>query len=139
MDTLKDFEFKGRKYIPVFPKASGKPTDHIDGYPYEDDKPMSATIPHSVQLQTFFGQLLRYFAINEYVLVGADNFIYYREGDPTKCVAPDVFVVLGVALRKLPRVEVSIRGQKVLFLPPFLNFSPNPQPLTTGMKKCACI
>ena len=96
MDTLKDFEFKGRKYMPVFPKASGKPTDHIDGYPYEDDKPMSATIPHSVQLQTFFGQLLRYFAINEYVLVGADNFIYYHEGDPTKCVAPDVFVVLGV-------------------------------------------
>ena len=82
--------------MPVFPRASGNPTDYIDGYPYDDGKPMSPTIPHSMQLQTFFGQLLRYFAINDYVLVGADNFIYYREGDPTKCVAPDVFVVFGV-------------------------------------------
>ena len=96
MDTATDLELKDRKYMPVFPRASGNPTDYIDGYPYDDGKPMSTTIPHSMQLQTFFGQLLRYFAINDYVLVGADNFIYYREGDPTKCVAPDVFVVFGV-------------------------------------------
>ena len=96
MDTAKDLELKDRKYMPVFPRASGNPTDYIDGYPYDDGKPMSTTIPHSMQLQTFFGQLLRYFAINDHVLVGADNFIYYREGDPTKCVAPDVFVVFGV-------------------------------------------
>ena len=49
-----------------------------------------------MQLLTFFGQLVRYFASDEYVLVGADNFIYYREGDPAKCVAPDVYVILGV-------------------------------------------
>ena len=96
MDTVKDLELKDRKYMPVFPRASGKPTDYIDGYPYDDGKPMSPTIPHSMQLHTFFGQLLRYFAIKDYVLVGTDNFIYYREGHPTKCVAPDVFVVLGV-------------------------------------------
>ena len=56
---------------------------------------MSPTIPHSMQLLTFW-QLVRYFTSDEYVLVGADNFIYYREGDPTKCVAPDVYVILGV-------------------------------------------
>ena len=95
MDTVTDLKLKGRKYKPVFPRATGKPTDYIEGYPYEDGKPMSPTIPHSMQLLTFW-QLVRYFTSDEYVLVGADNFIYYREGDPTKCVAPDVYVILGV-------------------------------------------
>ena len=95
MDTVTALKLKGRKYKPVFPRATGKPTDYIEGYPYEDGKPMSPTIPHSMQLLTFW-QLVRYFTSDEYVLVGADNFIYYREGDPTKCVAPDVYVILGV-------------------------------------------
>ena len=95
MDTVTALKLKGRKYKPVFPRATGKPTDYIEGYPYEDGQPMSPTIPHSMQLLTFW-QLVRYFTSDEYVLVGADNFIYYREGDPTKCVAPDVYVILGV-------------------------------------------
>ena len=35
-----------------------------------------------------------------HIHVGMDNFIYYREGDIRKVVAPDVYVVLGAA--KLP-------------------------------------
>ena len=96
MDTLKDFEFKQRKYMPVFPKASGKPTIYIEGYPCEDDEPMAATGFHAEQISNFFDQLYRYFAINPHIYVGIDNFIYYREGDLTKFVAPDVYVVLGV-------------------------------------------
>ena len=96
MDTLKDFEFKQRKYMPVFPKASGKPTTYIEGYPCEDDEPMAATGFHAEQISNFFDQLYRYFAINPHIYVGIDNFIYYREGDLTKFVAPDVYVVLGV-------------------------------------------
>ena len=96
MDTLKDFEFKQRKYMPVFPKASGKPTIYIKGYPCEDDEPMAATGFHAEQISNFFDQLYRYFAINPHIYVGIDNFIYYREGDLTKFVAPDVYVVLGV-------------------------------------------
>ena len=96
MDTLKDFEFKQRKYMPVFPKASGKPTISIEGYPCEDDEPMAATGFHAEQISNFFDQLYRYFAINPHIYVGIDNFIYYREGDLTKVVAPDVYVVLGV-------------------------------------------
>ena len=38
MDSVKDFEFKQRKYMPVFPKASGKPTVYIQGYPYMEEK-----------------------------------------------------------------------------------------------------
>ena len=96
MDTLKDFEFKQRKYMPVFPKASGKPTIYIEGYPCEDDEPMAATGFHAEQISNFFDQLYRYFAINPHIYVGIDNFIYYREGDLTRFIAPDVYVVLGV-------------------------------------------
>ncbi len=96
VNTLKNFEYKQRKYMPVFPKASGKPTIYIEGYPCEDDEPMAATGFHAEQISTFFDQLSRHFEINEHIHVGIDNFIYYREGDMTKFVAPDVYVVLGV-------------------------------------------
>ena len=96
MDTIKDFELKDRKYIPVFPKASGKPTIYIQGYPCEDDKPMPGTDFHGIQINTFYEQLARYFEIHTDIYVGYDNFIYYEEGRPDKSVAPDVYVVLGV-------------------------------------------
>ena len=96
MDTLTDFEFKQRKYMPIFPKASGKPTTYIEGYPCEDDEPMAATGFHAEQISNFSDQLYRYFAINPHIYVGIDSFIYYRKGDLTKFVAPDVYVVLGV-------------------------------------------
>ena len=97
MESLNDFAFKQRKYMPVFPKAIGKPTVYINGYPYEDDEPMAGTGYHGEQIALFFEQLSRYFAVNAHVHIGIDNFIYYREGDITKFVAPDVYVVFGVA------------------------------------------
>ena len=96
MTTLNDFQLKQRKYMPVFSKASGKPTVYIEGYPCEDDEPMAATGFHADQISSFSEQLLRYFAINPHIYIGIDNFIYYREDDITKFVAPDIYVVLGV-------------------------------------------
>ena len=96
MNTLYDFKLKQRKYIPVFPKATGKPTIYIEGYPFEDDEPMAATGFHADQITTFSDQLSRYFAINEHIYIGVDNFIYYKEGDMSKVVAPDIYVVFGV-------------------------------------------
>ena len=95
MKTLNDFAFKQRKYMPVFPKAHGKPTIYIEGYPYEDDEPMSATGFHGEQINILSDQFWRYFAINPYIHIGVDNFIYYRKGDMKKFVAPDIYVVLG--------------------------------------------
>ena len=97
MNTLSDFEIKQRKYMPVFPKASGKPTRYIPGYPYEDDEPMAATGFHAEQIVTLADQFFRYFEINEHIFVGIDTFIYYREGDRTKVVAPDIYIVLGAS------------------------------------------
>ena len=96
MDTINDFIIKQNKYIPTFPKASGRPTIFIEGYPFEDDEPMGATQFHTEQITIFSDQLSRYFAINEHIHIGVDNFIYYHEGDTTKVVAPDIFVVFGV-------------------------------------------
>ena len=103
MDTLESFEFKQRKYMPVFPRAKGKPTSFIEGYPCEDDEPMAATGFHGEQIVTFSDQLSRHFEVDEYIHIGIDSFIYYREGDITKVVAPDIFVVLGVAKYPLRR------------------------------------
>ena len=103
MKTLNDFEFKQKKYMPIFPKASGKPTVYIEGYPCEDDEPMAATDFHAEQITTFSEQLSRYFAINAHIYIGVDNFIYYREGNMRKFVSPDVYVVLGANKHPLRR------------------------------------
>ena len=97
MDTVDSFEFKQRKYMPVFPRATGRPTMYIEGYPCEDDEPMAATGFHAEQINTLSDQLIWHFEIDAYIHIGVDNFIYYREGDISKSVAPDIFVVLGAA------------------------------------------
>ena len=103
MNTLNDFELKQRKYMPVFPKASGKPTVYIEGYPCDDDEPMPAGEFHGMQMHSLFDQFLRYFQAHPHIHVSMDNFIYYREGDIRKVVAPDVYVVLGAAKFPLRR------------------------------------
>ena len=52
---------------------------------------------------TFSDHLKRYFAINDLVHIAVDSFIYYSEGDITKCVAPDIHIVFGVAKYPLRR------------------------------------
>ena len=103
MHTLNDFALKQRKYMPTFPKAIGKPTVYIEGYPCEDDEPMGATAFHSEQITTLSEQLSRYFAIDAHIYIGVDNFIYYREDDMKKFVSPDVYVVLGADKHPLRR------------------------------------
>ena len=103
MKPLNDFALKQRKYLPTFTKATGKPTVYIPGYPYEDEHPMPATGFHGEQINILYEQLSSYFATHTHIYVGVDNFIYYREGDTTKSVAPDIYVVLGAAKFPLRR------------------------------------
>ena len=103
MKILTDFELKQRKYMPVFPKANGKPTIYIEGYPCEDDEPMAETDFHVEQITTLSDQFKRYFETNELVHIAVDSFIYYSEGDIGKCVAPDIYIVFGVAKHPLRR------------------------------------
>ena len=103
MDSINEYYAKVNKYMPIFPKATGQPTIYIEGYPYEDDEPMAATHYHGIQINLFFDQLYRLYLSEPYILVGVDSFIYYREGDRRKCVAPDVYVALGAKKTPLRR------------------------------------
>ena len=95
MDSINEFYAKANKYMPIFPKATGQPTIYLEGYPFEDDEPMAATIFHGRQISSFHDQLFRLYRLEKHVFVGIDSFIYYSEGDIKKCVAPDIYVVLG--------------------------------------------
>ena len=103
MKPLNDFAEKQRKYMPTVPKATGKPTVYIPGYPYEDEEPMPATGFHGEQINILYEQLSSYFATQPHIYVGVDTFIYYREGDTTRSVAPDIYVVLSAAKFPLRR------------------------------------
>jgi Uma2 family endonuclease len=65
-------------------------------YPESDGEPMAETDLHRNLMVELISQLDTWFAENPEVYVSGDLLIYYVEGDPTKCVAPDVFVVRGV-------------------------------------------
>ncbi len=83
MENLNDFVLRRKKYMPIFTKATGKTTVYIEGYPCSDDKPIAETDFHAEQIFTLSDQLKRYFAINEFVHIAVDSFIYYSEGDIT--------------------------------------------------------
>ena len=95
MGASNGFDSKRKKYMPDYPGATGKPTVYIEGYSSEDDEPMAATGFHGVQIRIFSDQLARYFSTESPVYIGINSFIYYREGDQTKFVAPDIYIVLG--------------------------------------------
>ena len=101
---LTTFEEKRRKFLPKVPRAFGQPTVYIEGYPTEDGEPMSATEFHGRQIIFLGDQLNDYFSRGDILAyVGTDSFVYYREGDLRECVAPDIFVVLGVPSKPIRR------------------------------------
>ena len=96
MNTIDDFTLKKRKYMPTFPRAIGEPTVYIDGYPYEEEEPMPAGQYQGYQLNILLDLLMRYYEDEDYVHVGMDCFVYYRNNGEEKCVSPDIFIVFGV-------------------------------------------
>ncbi len=69
-------------------------------YPEEDDQ-VTETINHAVQYADLLNTLRLFFKDRPDVFVGGNNFVYYQEGDPTKCFSPDIFVAMGVRERPL--------------------------------------
>jgi Uma2 family endonuclease len=61
-------------------------------YPASDGKPMAETDLHRDWMITIIQRLANFFH-SERVYVSGNLLIYYEEGDPRKCVAPDTFVV----------------------------------------------
>jgi Uma2 family endonuclease len=65
-------------------------------YPEADGKPMGETDVHIDALIYLREALRDYFRDVPQIYVAGNMFLYYEEGNPTACVAPDVFVVQGV-------------------------------------------
>ena len=78
------------------PKLGATPTIV---YPESDGKPMAETDVHR-DLMVDFIQMLQHRFRDEPVYVSGNLLIYYEEGNSKKSVAPDVFVVHGVAKKR---------------------------------------
>jgi len=68
-------------------------------YPSEDREPVGETDWHMMALIWLREALEDHFAGREDVKVASDMFLYYVEGDPSACKAPDVMVIPGVNKR----------------------------------------
>src|SRR5439155_1102659 len=71
-------------------------------YPEEDDDEeanVSETDEHVTQFVELLGTLRAFFNGRPDVWVGGNSFVYYVEGDITKRISPDAFVVFGVRPR----------------------------------------
>ena len=72
-------------------------------YPESDGTPMAETDTHRDLMTDFIQMLKHHFENRNNVYVSGNLFIYYEEGNPKKCISPDVFVVFGVE-KKLRRI-----------------------------------
>jgi Uma2 family endonuclease len=77
--------------------------DHVETpatqihYPESDGKPMGETDVHIDALIYLREALRDYFRDDPQTYVAGNMLLYYEAGNPAACVAPDVFVVQGVA------------------------------------------
>ena len=77
--------------------ATTTPVDPQIVYPESDGKPMAETDVHIDALIYLREALRDHFRETPQVYVAGSLLLYYEEGNPSACVAPDVFVVTGVA------------------------------------------
>ena len=89
---------------PIVPPAA------ID-YPSSDGKPLAENDVQLHAIHYAFGALLLHYRDRPDVYVSADLLIYYEEGNPRVSVAPDTFVVFGVADHKRMNYKVWEEGK----------------------------
>ena len=80
-------------------------------YPESDGKPLAENDAQRDAIHYAYGALRLHYATRSDVYVSADLLIYYEEGNPRVSVAPDTFVVFGVADRKRGNYKVWEEGK----------------------------
>lgn len=65
-------------------------------YPESDGQPMAETELHRDEMFELIDMLRRHFRGRDGVHVSGNMLLYYVEGDPKRCFAPDTFVAFGV-------------------------------------------
>lgn len=94
-----------------------EPKIQAEDYPTTDGEPMAETGFHVTLIAYFLAMLRSLFRDRDDVYVGANMFLYYREDNPAKKVAPDLFVVFGVPNheRRIWRTWEEGKGPDVVF------------------------
>ena len=77
---------------PVTSRAAEQPLE----YPYSDGKILMETDPHANSIVDMRYQLKTHFEARQDVYVAGSMALYFRQGDPSAMLAPDLFVVRGV-------------------------------------------
>jgi Uma2 family endonuclease len=93
-----------------------KPATDLVEYPEADGRPMAESDLHR-DLMFYVINLLRRYFTGQQVYVSGNLLLYYEEGNPRKSVAPDCFVVWGVAphRRNICKLWQEGHGPKVVF------------------------
>ena len=84
----------------AFPAATSPAQTELEEYPCSDGRVLMETDPHANSIVAMRDQLQWHFENHPDVYVAGSMAVYYREGDRSAVLAPDVFVVLGVAKRQ---------------------------------------
>jgi Uma2 family endonuclease len=87
-------------------------------YPESDGEPMAETPIHRDVMVDLLVMLKKYYADEPDAYVSANMMMYYVEGDPKKCLSPDVFVTLGIPKlpeRRVYKIWVEGKGPDVVF------------------------
>ncbi|NOT59781.1 MAG: Uma2 family endonuclease, partial [Acidobacteria bacterium] len=69
-------------------------------YPESDGQPMAETDVHRDLMIELISSLDRHFAAEKDVYVSGNLFLYYLQGEPSACLAPDVLFVRGIAKKR---------------------------------------
>ncbi|MGE0706541.1 MAG: Uma2 family endonuclease [Planctomycetota bacterium] len=85
-------------------------------YPESDGQPMGETDLHVHALVDALQLLSDHFAARDDVYVGANNFLYWTEGDPSCCVSPDTYVVFGVPPGRRRVFKTWVEGRTPAFV-----------------------
>ena len=85
-------------------------------YPYSDDKIMAETPLHVDSILYALATLRNWFASHVRVQVGANMFVYYQEGDASKRLTPDLFVVRGLEALPEPSYKIWEAGRPPTFV-----------------------
>ncbi len=86
-------------------------------YPESDGQPMAETLLHIYVISYLLAALTDYFRLLPDVYVGANNLIYYEEGEPSSSFAPDVYLIRGLdkTPRRVYRLWIEKRIPSVIF------------------------
>ncbi len=87
-----------------------------DMYPYSDGKIMAETHLHVDAILYALATLRNWFASHVRVQVGANMFVYYQEGDASKRLTPDLFVVRGLEALPEPSFKIWEAGRPPTFV-----------------------